>query len=348
MNQSAFEKTVDGKEVRLYTLTNKNGLQANITNYGARVVDLLVPDAAGKLVDISIGFDSIDGYLNSTEPYYGATIGRFANRIAQGNFSIGDADYHIVPNNGSNALHGGKNGFQAVVWDAEMVDAGTVQLSYLSPHLEEGFPGNLQVVLRYELTSDNALRITYRAETDQTTILNLTNHTYFNLNGAGSGSIMDHTVMINASQYTPINTSQIPLGDHAQVSGTPFDFSSPAVIKDQLVEADEQVKNGRGYDHNYVLNAHGPATPVAFAIGDRTRIKMKVYTDQPGMQFYTGNFMQSQNRMKGGHTDDCRTAFCMETQHFPDSPNQPAYPSTQLEPGAVFESFTAYKFSIAE
>jgi aldose 1-epimerase len=348
MSQSAFEKTVDGKEVCLFTLTNENGLRANISNYGARVVDLFVPDAAGKPLDVSIGFDSIDGYLNSTEPYYGATIGRFANRIAHGNFSIGDTKYHINPNNGSNALHGGKHGFQAVVWDAELMDASTLQLSYLSPHLEEGFPGNLRVVLRYVLTSDNALRITYQAETDQTTILNLTNHTYFNLNGAGSGSIMDHRVQIHANQYTPINSSQIPLGDHAQVSGTPFDFRSPAIVGDQLEETDEQLKNGRGYDHNYVLDQHDPDAPVACAIGDKSRIKMEVYTDQPGMQFYTGNFMQGQNTLKGGHTDDFRTAFCMETQHFPDSPNQPSYPSTLLEPGSLFQSFTSYKFSIAE
>jgi aldose 1-epimerase len=348
MDQFAFEKTVDGKKVRLYTLTNENGLRANITNYGGRVVDLLVPDAEGKLVDVSTGFDSIDGYLNSTEPYYGATIGRFANRIANGKFSIGNTNYHIFTNNGSNALHGGLKGFQAVVWDAEPVNASTLQLSYLSPHLEEGFPGNLQVVIRYELRADNALHITYRAETDQTTVLNLTNHTYFNLNGEASGSIMGHTVQINASQYTPINTSQIPLGDHASVNGTPFDFSSPAIIAEQLDEQDEQVQNGRGYDHNYVLDQHCPGDPVALAIGDKTNMKMEVYTDQPGMQFYTGNFMQSQNVMKGGHTDDCRTAFCMETQHFPDSPNQVGYPSTLLEAGALFESFTTYKFSIAE
>ena len=348
MKQSAFEKTVDGKEVSLYTLTNENGLRATITNYGGRVVDLLVPDAEGQLVDISIGFDSIDGYLNSNEPYYGATIGRFANRIANGRFSIGDVDYHIFTNNGSNALHGGEKGFQAVVWDVERLNESTLQLSYLSPHLEEGFPGNLQVVLRYELNSDDALHITYRAETDQTTVINLTNHTYFNLNGEASGSIMGHTVQINASQYTPINTSQIPLGDHAAVSGTPFDFRSPAVIANKLDEQDGQIQNGRGYDHNYVLDQHDPAEPVASAIGDKTQIKMEVYTDQPGMQFYTGNFMQSQNIMKGGHTDDFRTAFCMESQHFPDSPNQPNYPSTRLEAGAVFESFTTYKFSIAE
>lgn len=348
MNQSTFDKTVDGKEVRLYTLTNENGLRTSITNYGARVVDLLVPDAEGELVDISIGFDSIDGYLNSKEPYYGATIGRFANRIANGNFSIGDADYHIFTNNGSNALHGGKKGFQAVVWDAEVINASTLQLSYLSPDMEEGFPGNLQVVLRYELKNDNALHITYRAETDQITVLNLTNHTYFNLNGASSGSIMDHTVQINASQFTPINTAQIPLGPQAQVKGTPFDFRSPAVVANQLNEADKQLQNGRGYDHNYVLDQHDLSVPVASAIGDKTRIKMEVYTDQPGMQFYTGNFMQSENIMKGGFRDDRRTAFCMETQHFPDSPNQPQYPSTLLEPGLVFESFTTYKFSIAE
>jgi aldose 1-epimerase len=344
--QVAFEKSIDGKEVHLFNLSNDKGIRATITNYGARLVSLFVPDADGHDINVSIGFDSIDGYLNSTEPYYGATIGRFANRIAEGKFSLDGANYHVLPNNGKNALHGGKNGFQSVVWDAEQLNSSTLQLSYQSKDMEEGFPGNLEVRVTFELTADNGLKISYQASTDKTTVLNLTNHAYFNLNGEGSGSVLKHLVQINADEYTPIDTGSIPLGALATVEGTPFDFTKPISVGARIEAKNEQLENGRGYDHNFVLNPHGPLQPVAIAVADQTKIKMEVFTDQPGLQFYTGNFMESKNVLKGNYKDDFRTAFCMETQHFPDSPNQSSYPTTLLKPGEVFQSFSMYRFSI--
>jgi len=344
--QNAFETSVDDKQVHLFNLSNDRGVRATITNYGARLVNLFVPDSNGNPTDVSIGFDSIDGYLNSTEPYYGATIGRFANRIAQGKFLLDGRDYHILPNNGENALHGGKNGFQSVVWDAEQVNTSTLHLKYLSKDMEEGFPGNLVVNVTFEVTADDGLKISYQASTDKTTIINLTNHAYFNLNGEGSGSVLNHLVQINADKYTPINSGSIPFGPLATVDGTPFDFRQPSTIGGRIEQKNEQLENGNGYDHNYVLNPHDLRQPVAVAVADKTKIKMEVFTDQPGLQFYTGNFMPSKNMLKGNHKDDFRTAFCMETQHFPDSPNQPSYPTTILNPGAVFKSFTIYRFSI--
>jgi aldose 1-epimerase len=344
--QSSFAKSVQGKDVRLYTLSNENGIRATITNYGARLVSLFVPDFKGDTFDVSIGFDDIDGYLHSTQPYYGATIGRFANRIAEGKFTIDGVEYQVLPNNGNNALHGGENGFQSVVWDLEFVNCAAVKLSYHSKDLEEGFPGNLKVTVTFELTSDDALRISYNASTDKTTVVNLTNHAYFNLNGESAGPVLNHVVQINADKYTPINPSSIPFGPLAEVKGTPFDFTQPLTIGGRIEEKHEQLENGKGYDHNYVLDSHDPQEAVATIIGDQTQIKMEVFTDQPGLQFYTGNFMNSTNIMKGRHNDDFRTAFCMETQHFPDSPNQPSYPTTLLKPGEIFQSFTSYRFSI--
>jgi aldose 1-epimerase len=344
--QSAFEKTVDGKQVQLFEIYNENGIRATITNYGSRLVSLFVPDKNGNIVDVSTGFDSIDGYLNSTEPYYGATIGRFANRIAGGNFSIDGTAYHVQANNGINALHGGKNGFQSAVWDAEILNSSTLRFTYVSKDMEEGFPGNLTVVVTYELTNENALSIQYIAHTDQPTVVNFTNHAYFNLNGEASGSVLTHLIQINADQYTPINANLIPYGPSAAVENTAFDFRTLNVIGDRIEKKEEQLEFAGGYDHNYVLDAHDPAEAVAIAIGDQTRIKMEVFTDQPGMQFYTGNFMEAKNVMKGGHLDGYRTSFCMETQHFPDSPNQNSYPTTRLDPGETFESFTIYKFGI--
>lgn len=344
--QSAFEKSIDGKEIHLFNLVNDNGVKATITNYGARLVSLFVRDTNGELLDVSIGFDDIDGYLNSNEPYYGATIGRFANRIAGGKFSIDGIPYLVSPNNGGNALHGGKDGFQSVVWDAEQINSTTLKLAYVSKDMEEGFPGNLQVEVTYEMTSDDALKITYQARTDKTTIINLTNHAYFNLNGEGSGLVLDHLLQINADRYTPIDSGSIPFGPLSPVQGSPFDFTQPSTIGCRINDKNEQLENGNGYDHNYVLNPHDLTQPIAITVGDRSNIKMEVFTDQPGVQFYTGNFMRSQNIMKSGHKDEFRTAFCLETQHFPDSPNQPAYPTTILQPGETFRSFSIYRFSV--
>ncbi len=345
--QSAFEKSIDGKDVRLFSLQNNKGVRATVTNYGGRLVSLFVPDKSGQLIDVSAGFSSIDGYLGSTEPYYGATIGRFGNRIAKGKFSLEGEEYQVTINNGENTLHGGKRGFEAVVWDAKQIDARTLELHYLSIDMEEGFPGNLDVQVTYVLNDDNALEISYKATTDKTTVVNLTNHAYYNLNGENSGTILNHIVQINADQYTPVGTGLIPTGKLAEVKGTPFDFSMPTRLGERIDAEDQQLKNGRGYDHNFVLRAHGKDEPVAIATGDLTGIRMEVFTDQPGMQFYSGNFMEGKNEMKNSHKDEFRTAFAMETQHFPDSPNQPSFPSTVLKPGETYQTVSVYKFSVA-
>lgn len=344
--QSAFEKTIDGKEVRLFSLTNSKGVMATVTNYGGRLVSLFVPDKSGQLIDVSAGFSSIDGYLGSTEPYYGATIGRFGNRIAKGKFSLEGEEYQITINNGENTLHGGKKGFEAVVWDAEQIDDRTLALHYLSVDMEEGFPGNLEVQVTYVLQDDNTLEIRYKATTDKTTLVNLTNHAYYNLNGENSGTILNHIVQINADQYTPVDAGLIPTGKLEEVKGTPFDFTTPTRIGEHIDAEDLQLKNGRGYDHNFVLRAHREDQPVAVAVGNLTGIRMEVFTDQPGMQFYSGNFMEGKNEMKNNHTDDFRTAFAMETQHFPDAPNQPSFPSTVLKPGETYQSTSIYRFSV--
>jgi aldose 1-epimerase len=343
--QSAFEKTIDGKDVSLFSLQNDNGIKATVTNYGGRLVSLFVPDKNGNLVDISAGLSSIDGYLASTEPYYGATIGRFGNRIAKGKFSLDGQEYQIPTNNGENTLHGGKKGFDSVVWDADQKDAQTLELHYLSVDMEEGFPGNLDVLVTYVLRNDNALQVSYKATTDKTTVVNLTNHAYYNLNGESSGSILNHLVQIHADHYTPVDSGLIPTGEIASVTDTPFDFSRPTRIGDRIEADDEQLKRGKGYDHNYVLRQHAATECVATVTGDLTGIRMEVFTDQPAMQFYSGNFMEGKNEMKNNHKDAFRTAFAMETQHYPDSPNQPSFPSTVLKPGDTFESVSVYKFT---
>lgn len=346
ITESQFKKTIDGKSVSLFTLTNKNGVKALITNYGGRLVSLLVPDKNGKLTDVVAGFSSVDGYKNSTEPYFGATIGRYGNRIAKGKFTLDGKPYTLFVNNGVNTLHGGKKGYQDVVWDAKQDNPNTLTLDYLSKDMEEGFPGNLTIKVIYTLTDDNSLKISYAAKTDKNTVVNLTNHAFFNLNGESSGSILDHEVQINADQYTPIDSTFIPTGKLEPVKGTPFDFTQSKTIGKQINDKNNQLSNGKGYDHNFVLKSHTLTDPIATVIGNNTGIVMRVYTDQPGLQFYSGNFMQSKNEMKGGHKDDLRTAFAMETQHFPDSPNQPSFPSTELKPNEAYQTESIYKFSV--
>ncbi|WP_419801317.1 aldose epimerase family protein [Mucilaginibacter sp.] len=340
----AFEKTIDNKKIDLYVLKNKNGMEAAITNYGGRLVSLFVPDKNGKMTDVVDGFDSVDGYQHSTEPYFGATIGRYGNRIANGKFKLDGKEYTLFKNNGPNTLHGGKKGYQDVVWDAKQINDTTLQLTYVSKDMEEGFPGNLNVKVTYALTGDNCLKINYVATTDKPTVVNLTNHAFFNLNGSGSGSILNHQVQINADNYTPVDSTLIPSGKIERVNGTPFDFKKPATIGARVNDNNEQLKNGKGYDHNFVLNKHGMNTPVATVKGDKSGIVMEVYTEEPGLQFYSGNFMHSKNSMKAGKKDDYRTAFAMETQHFPDSPNQPQFPSTVLKPGQTYKTESCYKF----
>jgi len=340
-----FEQTIDGKQTHYYILKNKNGVQASFTDYGAHLVGLLVPDKAGKLTDVVIGFDSIAGYKASLSAYFGATIGRYGNRIAKGHFVLDGRRYDLFINNKPNTLHGGQKGFNDVVWDAKQISDTTITFTYLSKDGEEGYPGNLDCKVTFELTNDNAVKISYEATTDKHTIINLTNHSYFNLNGAGSGTILDHTVQMDASTYTPIDSTSIPTGKIEPVAGTPFDFTKPATIGSRINDKNEQLKNGTGYDHNFVLDKHDISTPIATVIGDKTGIEMQIFTTEPGLQFYSGNFMKGANTIHGGAKDELRTAFAMETQHYPDSPNKPQFPSTELKPGETYKTVTIYKFS---
>ncbi|MDN3579926.1 aldose epimerase family protein [Mucilaginibacter flavus] len=345
---AAFEKTIDGKQTHLYTLKNKNGVTATFTNYGGRIVSLLVPDKTGKLTDVVLGYESVDGFINSTEPYYGATIGRYGNRIAKGHFKLDGKDYQSSINNPPNTLHGGKNGYQSVVWDGKLIDSSTLELTYLSKDMEEGFPGNLTVKVTYSLTDNNEFKCVYEAHTDKNTVVNLTNHAFFNLNGEGSGTILNHLVQVDADNYVPVDAGLIPLGKIEPVKGTPFDFTKPETIGKRINDDNVQLKDGKGYDHNFVLNKHDLSTPIATVIGDKSGIKMEVFTEEPGLQFYSGNFMQAKNAMKRGIKDEFRTSFAMETQHYPDSPNQPSFPSTELKPGETYKTQSLYKFSVVK
>ncbi|RFZ95763.1 galactose mutarotase [Mucilaginibacter conchicola] len=345
---SAFEKTINGKQTHLYILKNKNGVEAAVTNYGGRIVSLLVPDKDGKLTDVVLGFESVDGFINSKEPYYGATIGRYGNRIAKGKFKLDGKEYTLATNNGINTLHGGHPGFQEVVWDAKQIDSATLELSYLAKDMEGGFPGNLNVKVTYQITDDNSMKVSYSATTDKNTVVNLTNHAFFNLNGESSGTILDHLVQINADNYTPVDRTLIPTGKIDAVAGTPFDFTKPTKIGERINQENEQLKDGKGYDHNFVLSKHDISTPIATVVGDKSGIKMEIFTEEPALQFYSGNFMQSQNVMKNGKKDEFRTSFAMETQHYPDSPNQPTFPSTELKPGQTYKTQSIYKFSVVK
>ncbi|SDG65912.1 aldose 1-epimerase [Pedobacter terrae] len=347
LNADSFKKVIDGKQTALYTLKNKSGSEAIFTNYGGRLVSLLVPDKQGKMVDVVVGFKSVGDYEKSTEPYFGATIGRYGNRIAKGKFTLEGKTYSLFTNNGQNTLHGGKKGYQYVVWDANQPNSHTLVLNYLSKDGDENFPGNLNVKVTYTLTDDNELKMDYEATTDKTTVVNLTNHAFFNLNGDGSGEILNHEVQIYADEYTPVDSTLIPTGKIEKVKGTPFDFTTATTIGARINDKNEQLTFGKGYDHNYVLNktkAMG-MFHAATVKGDQSGVIMDIYTQEPGLQFYSGNFMQSKNTFKTGAKDDFRTAIAMETQHFPDSPNQPAFPSTVLKPGQVYKTSSIYKFT---
>jgi aldose 1-epimerase len=350
LNPDNFEKLIDGKQVHLFSLANRNGLLATITNYGGKVVSLETPDKQGNLADIVMGFSSIDNYLKAKEPYFGALIGRYGNRIANGKFTLNGKVYTLATNNGVNHLHGGGKGFNAVVWDAKQINAKTLELSYLSVDGEEGYPGNLNVQVIYTLTDSNELKVEYSATTDQPTVVNLTHHSFFNLCGEGNGTINDHVLHINADAYTPVDAGLIPTGNVEPVDGTPFDFRSPKAIKTDLQKENEQLGYGHGYDHNFVLkntlkNAEGLsfAAKVTEPMSGRT---MEVWTNEPGLQFYGGNFLNGSDIGKCGKPYSFRTAFCLETQHFPDSPNQPNFSSTVLKPGTTYHSVCVYKFEV--
>lgn len=340
-----FVATVDGKQTAIYTLKNKKGMKAAFTSFGGRLVSLFVPDSKGKLTDVVVGFDSVKGYQAAADAYYGATIGRYGNRIGKGKFTLDGKSYQLTINNGLNTLHGGKVGFDSHVWDVKQLDSSSVQISYVSKDGDQGFPGTLSVKVIYALQDDNSLKISYEATTDKPTVVNLTNHAYWNLNGVGSGTILNHTIKVDADNYTPVDTALIPTGKIAPVAGTPFDFTKPTAIGSRIEQADEQLKDGKGYDHNFVLNKHGLDKAITTVTGDKSGITMEVYTEEPGIQFYTGNFMAGKHTIKGGGKDDHRTGFCLETQHFPDSPNQPSWPTTTLKPGQTYKTVTIYKFT---
>lgn len=322
-------------------------MEAKVTNFGARLVSLLIPDKNGKMVDVVLGFGTLDEYLKAKDPYFGPTVGRFANRIANGRFMLDGKEFLLPRNNGPNTLHGGKKGFYNVEWDAVQPDSRTLILTYLSKDGEEGFPGNLKVKLTYSLTDDSGLKLEYEAVTDIKTVVNLTNHSYFNLNGEGSGKILDHLLQINADEYTPVDSVSIPLGNSNKVKDTPFDFRILTPIGQQIKADHIQLSHGKGYDHNFVLRGFSNRMKhAATVIGDLSGIKMDIYTEEPGLQFYSGNFMSGKNRLKNGSVDSFRSAFALETQHFPDSPNQPTFPSTVLNVGEKYHTVSVYKFSV--
>lgn len=341
-----FKEEIDGKEVNLYWIKNKN-IQAAFTNYGGRLVSLLVKNKNNEFVDVVVGFKSLKDYQNSTEKYFGATIGRVGNRIAKGKFSLNGKNYSIPVNDGENALHGGTKGYEDVVWTVEKANDQTLVFTYESPDMEMGFPGNLKVKVTYSVTTDNEVKMEYEATTDKTTIVNLTNHAFFNLNGEGSGTILNHMVQFNAKEYTPVDKGLIPTGKIETVIGTPFDFVIPHTIGERIKTKNVQLENGGGYDHNFVVNnkKQNGMAHVGTITGDVSGIVMNIYTEEPGFQFYSGNFMQGKNTFKSGAKDDYRTAFALETQHFPDAPNHPDFPSITLQPKAFYHTVSVYKFS---
>jgi aldose 1-epimerase len=341
-----FGKTPDGRSIQRYTLANQSGMQVRIATWGGTVTNILVPDRTGKLGDVALGFSTIDPYFTKS-PYFGAIVGRYANRIAKGRFTLEGKTYQLAKNNGPNALHGGKKGFDKQIWTAEVLSQNppAVRFSRLSPDGEENYPGNLKVAVTYTLTDRDELRIQYAAQTDKTTVLNLTNHTYFNLAGAGNGNILGHQIKIHAGKYTPVDATLIPTGEIKAVAGTPMDLRKWTVIGAKI-----QAVGGVpvGYDHNYVLDRCPVVRPclAAEVWEPKSGRMLKVYTDQPGIQFYTGNFLDGAITGKGGKVYHQHDAFCLETQHFPDSPNHPGFPSTVLRPGELFKSTTVYKFSV--
>jgi len=345
--RSNFLKTVDGKQVDLFFLKNRNGLEAVITNYGAKIAALIVPDREGRPTDIVLGKSCIDDYLNNEEPYFGAICGRVANRIAKGFFRLEGNDYQLAINNGPNHLHGGLKGFNAVVWDAVQKDGQTLQLTYLSPDGEEGYPGNLKVEVTYILTDDNSLVIKYLATTDKPTPVNLTNHSYFNLAGEGNNTIADTMLEINANYYLPTNDNAIPLGLPEAVEDSPFDFLQPHEICERINQEHTQLIYGNGYDHTFILTRENEGlTFCARAYSPKTGIELEVLTTQPGVQLYTGNYLDGAFVGKNGHRYPRRSAFCLETQHFPDSIHHPDYPTTVLRPGETFTSETVFKLEV--
>lgn len=342
-----FSGKVDGKDVQMYVLTNNKGSEATVINYGGKIVSLSVPDKNGKLTDVVLGHNNLTEYLNSEEPYFGAVCGRTGNRIAKGQFTLDGVTYKLAINNGPNNLHGGLKGFNAVVWDAKQINNQTLELKYLAKDGEEGFPGNLNVKMIYTLTDNNEFSIDYEATTDKATILNLTNHSYFNLSGEGDPSINDHILVMHASNYLPTDDTAIPYGKPEAVKGTPFDFTTPHAIGERIEADFEQLHFGKGYDHTMILDKkEGECALAVECYSPKTGILMNISTSEPGVQIYTGNWMTGNFEGKHGHRYPMRAAVCFETQHFPDSVNRPEYPSVILRPGETFKSKTIHAFSV--
>lgn len=347
LNPEKFSTQLEGKEVRLLSLRNKQGSEAHIINQGAKLVSLVVPNQSGGFTDVLIGHDSIEEYVHSEEAYFGAVCGRYANRIAKGKFTLEGKEYTLAVNNGPNALHGGLKGFNSVVWDILEKTENKVRLAYTSADGEEGYPGELHVEVTYTLTDENELCIDYSAKSNQTTVLNLTNHAYFNLSGDGDQSVHDHTLEILADHYLPTDDTAIPYGKPEEVAGTPFDFRTPHLVGERIDTPIDQLVWARGYDHTFVLNKPlGKLGLAARVSSPKTGVRMEVFTDQPGVQLYTGNWMSGNMRGKHDHRYPARAALCLETQHYPDSPNRPEYPSTVLKAGEEFKSTTVFAFSV--
>jgi aldose 1-epimerase len=346
-----FGKTEKGEAVSLYTLRNRNGVEIAITNYGARVVTLKTPDAKGRLADISLGFDTLKGY-EGPNPYFGAVVGRYGNRIAKGKFTLDGKEYTLAKNNGENSLHGGLVGFDRVIWSGRTEESNGAHkaiLSYTSKDGEEGYPGNLSVTVTYSLSDNDDIQIDYHATTDKATVLNVTNHTYFNLAGQGNGDILGQVMQLNADRFTPVDSGLIPTGELKDVTGTPFDFRKPTVIGSRINDKDEQLKLGKGYDHNFVLNRSANGLVMAArAVDPASGRVLEVWTTEPGVQFYTGNFLDGSVTGKNATNYAQRTGFCLETQHYPDSPNHPDFPTTVLKPGEEYKSTTVWKMRFVE
>jgi aldose 1-epimerase len=348
VTRAAFGKTTNGTPVEIYTLTNANGIELRAMTYGGIITSLKVPDRSGHVGDIVLGFDTLDSYLKDP-PYFGALIGRYGNRIAKGQFTLGATTYKLATNNGPNHLHGGVKGFDKVLWNAmqaEGAEGVSVTFTRTSPDGEEGYPGNLQVSVRYMLTDKNELAIDYRATTDKVTPVNLTQHSYFNL-AADSGDILGHELMLNASRYTPVDETLIPTGELAPVQSTPFDFQKATPVGARIDADNVQLKNGKGYDHNWVLNRTGAGLQrAAVVVEPKSGRTLEIVTTEPGIQFYSGNFLDGTITGKGGQVYKHRAGFCLETQHYPDSPNHPSFPSTILQPGQTYASKTVFAFGV--
>lgn len=349
LKKSSFQSEVKGDSTDLYVLKNANGMEVTLTNYGARIVSVMVPDREGNLQDVVLGFDTIDDYVN-TDNNFGATIGRYGNRIANGKITVDGVEYQLPQNNFGHTLHGGPEGYDRQVFDAVQPDSQSVVFTYLSEDGEAGFPGNLNVKVTMTLTDDNAIDLQYEAETDKETVVNLTNHSYFNLSGDGNNTILDHLLMINADQFTPVDDTFMTTGEILPVEGTPMDFRVPTAVGERIDQYEyDQLKNGDGYDHNWVLNTNGDISQVAATVySPATGIQLEVYTDEPGVQVYAGNFLDGTLTGKNGAVHTKRTAICLETQKYPDSPNKADWPSPYLKPGEKYTSRCIYKFTVQQ